>query len=232
MVVALIALLVALSGTANAGPVAQLAKLVSGDKLIKPETLSGNRLRKHTLTGTQINLSKLGTVPKAGYAATAGSAGFATFANLAITATTAQNVAAPEAFHEVGAPGEPGFQNSWQNKGGPNDEPLGFYKDREGVVHLKGGRMVGNPNQVIFQLPPGYRPASGKVLDFPMACECTVSFADPQGGAVTGPSQTGIIGIEGSGIGAASDGAVVILNGTVPLGNAIWLDGITFRAGS
>jgi hypothetical protein len=59
MVVALTALVVASSGTAIA------ASLVNGDKLIKKHSLSGNRLKNHTLTGTQVNLSKLGTVPTA-----------------------------------------------------------------------------------------------------------------------------------------------------------------------
>lgn len=68
MAVAMLALIVALAGTAFAGPVAQLARLTSGDKLIKKHSLSGDRLRNGTLTGTQINVSKLGTVPIANQA--------------------------------------------------------------------------------------------------------------------------------------------------------------------
>jgi hypothetical protein len=60
LVVAALALFVAASGTAIAA-----SKLVSGDSLVKPHSLSGNRLRNHTLTGTQVNLSKLGKVPSA-----------------------------------------------------------------------------------------------------------------------------------------------------------------------
>lgn len=60
MIVALFALVVALSGSAFAA-----SQLVNGDRLIKPGSLSGNRLRKHTITGTQVNLSKLGKVPTA-----------------------------------------------------------------------------------------------------------------------------------------------------------------------
>lgn len=71
MVVAMIALIVAVGGTAFAGPVAQLAKRVSGNKIIKKRSLSGNRLRKHTITGTEVKLSKLGTVPRANTANTA-----------------------------------------------------------------------------------------------------------------------------------------------------------------
>lgn len=70
MVVALIALIVAVGGTAYAngfGP-------FSGNKIIKKGSLSGNRLQNHTLTGTQINVSKLGTVPNATTAVNASTA--------------------------------------------------------------------------------------------------------------------------------------------------------------
>jgi hypothetical protein len=69
MIVALIALVFAMSGTALAA-----SKLVSGDGLIKKSSLSGNRLRYHTVTGTQINMAKLGKVPTASHANTADTA--------------------------------------------------------------------------------------------------------------------------------------------------------------
>jgi hypothetical protein len=69
MVVAVVALAVALSGTAIAA-----SGRVSGDKLIKKGSLSGNRLRSRTLTGKQINLDELGTVPAAAQAGTAANA--------------------------------------------------------------------------------------------------------------------------------------------------------------
>jgi hypothetical protein len=86
MVVSLVALVVATSGTAVAA-----SNLVSGDKLIRKGTLSGNRLRRHTLTRTQINLKQLGTVPSAGSAATAGYAGHAASADSATNAVNATN---------------------------------------------------------------------------------------------------------------------------------------------
>ncbi len=76
LVVAIVALIVALGGTAIAA-----SKLVSGDKLIKKHSLSGNRLKNHTLTGTQIKVSSLPKVPSAAHADSAGvasSAGTAT----------------------------------------------------------------------------------------------------------------------------------------------------------
>src|ERR1700724_1386873 len=60
MTVAVLALLVALGGTAAAafGP-------FNGNQIIKKHSLSGNRLKKHTITGAQINFGKLGSVPNA-----------------------------------------------------------------------------------------------------------------------------------------------------------------------
>lgn len=58
MAVAIVALFLAASGTAVAA-----SNLTSGDKLIAPNSLSGNRLRAHTLTAKQVNLAKLGAVP-------------------------------------------------------------------------------------------------------------------------------------------------------------------------
>jgi hypothetical protein len=64
IVIALLALVLAASGTAVAA-----SRLLSGDKLIKKRSLSGNRLKNHTITGKQVNLNKLGTVPSATNAA-------------------------------------------------------------------------------------------------------------------------------------------------------------------
>jgi hypothetical protein len=56
MVVALIALVAALAGTAYA------AQSINGGA-IKKQTIGGGKLKKDTLTGFQINTNKLGTVP-------------------------------------------------------------------------------------------------------------------------------------------------------------------------
>lgn len=60
MLVSILALVIAASGTAAAA-----GRLVNGDKLIARHSLSGNRLRDHTITAAQINLKRLGTVPSA-----------------------------------------------------------------------------------------------------------------------------------------------------------------------
>jgi len=81
MVVAIVALVVAMTGSAVAGP---LKKLIAGSS-IKKHSIAGNRLVNHTLTGQQINLKKLGTVPAAKQAASAKTA------TTAADATTASN---------------------------------------------------------------------------------------------------------------------------------------------
>ena len=62
MIVALIALSVALAGTAYA------AQTINGGA-IKKQTIGGGKLKKKTLTGFQINTNKLGVVPTAKRAA-------------------------------------------------------------------------------------------------------------------------------------------------------------------
>jgi len=86
IVISTLALVVAASGTAIAA-----GKLVNGDRLIKKNTLSANRLRKHSVTATQINLGKLGKVPQAHSADLAGHATTADGATHAIDATNAAN---------------------------------------------------------------------------------------------------------------------------------------------
>jgi hypothetical protein len=107
LVVSVIALIVALSGTAIAA-----SKLVNGDSLIRKGTLSGDRLRRHTLTGTQINVKKLGTVPRAtraNSAATARTAGSARTAISAQTAASATNATTAANANELGGVGPSGY---------------------------------------------------------------------------------------------------------------------------
>jgi hypothetical protein len=70
--------------------------------------------------------------------------------------------AASEPWHEVGAPGEPGFQNGYNEF---PDGPVGFYKDPLGIVHLKGVMTAAVTEVAAFTLPAGYRP--GQVLRLP-----------------------------------------------------------------
>jgi hypothetical protein len=105
MVVAVAALVVAMSGTAIAA-----SGRVSGDKLIKKASLSGNRLRSHTLTGKQVNLARLGQVPSAARADTAAEATNATNATNAANATNAGELGGrqPSAYALASLLGTPG----------------------------------------------------------------------------------------------------------------------------
>jgi hypothetical protein len=103
MFVALLALAIALGGTAYA------AGLINGSQL-KDRSVAAVKIKKHTLTGTEINVSKLGTVPNAAHAAdavnaiTATNAGTALHADSATTSTTAQTATtATNATHATNA---------------------------------------------------------------------------------------------------------------------------------
>jgi hypothetical protein len=223
MVVACAALAVAFGGTGyaalklprNSVGTKQLKNSAVTNRKLAPGAVTGAKVARNSLTGVQVNEATLGTVSSATHATSAATATSAT------NATTAQNLAAPEAFHNVGAPGEPAFQNSWQNNAMTTyGYPAGFYKDRLGVVHLRGRITSGSANNAIFQLPPGYRPATGKYAVLPAACECAAG------------AQSTIIAIQGSGLAPAMDGAVSMSNGNLPPGNSLWLDGVSFLAES
>lgn len=204
-----------LLGGASAFAASQLGKNSVGTKQLKnnavttaklkKEAVTAAKVKKQSLTGTQINLAKLGTVPNATHAANADSAASLTPA---------------EPLRLVGAAGQPGFLGGSKNipeaLPGSRLQPVGFYKDHEGIVHLegiaKGGTATigGSEFVPIFQLPPGFRPASG-VLKI---------FASGTLAALVGGSSTSLEGvnIEGDVIGREEE--------------AVLLEGITFRAES
>ena len=66
-----------------------------------------------------------------------------------------------EAWHEIGASGEPAFQNSWANVGGANDETLAYRLEGSKKLHLKGLIDSGTitDGTVVFTLPSEYAPA-------------------------------------------------------------------------
>jgi hypothetical protein len=86
-VVATLALFIALGGTSVAA-----SSLISGSK-IKKDSIPGDRLKKHALTSTQVNVAKLGTVPAATHAVAADTAGHAAAADSAARAFTADSAA-------------------------------------------------------------------------------------------------------------------------------------------
>jgi hypothetical protein len=184
-------------------------------------TVAGVDVKNDGLTGADVLESSLGTVPSAtaaGAANTANRASAADTADRASIADLASNVAAPEAFHEVGATGEPQFNTGCANQAtNPALQSVGFYKDREGVVHLKGSFTCTGAGVIAFNLPPGYRPPSGKLHAQAAPCQTGADCA----------SGMNFVLVIGSGVGGGSDGGVAT-NGTT----RGFLDGITFRAAS
>jgi hypothetical protein len=159
-VISTLCLFMLLGGSA-AFAATKLGKNSVGTKQIKKGAVTGIKIKKGTITGTNINLAKLGTVPTA------------TNASTATTAGTANALAAMEPTRLVGASGQPPFLDGSSNlpaEGPFKFQPVGFYKDHEGIVHLSGVASVGKEESpihgLLFTLPPGYRPASGVVEAF------------------------------------------------------------------
>jgi hypothetical protein len=169
-----------------------------GAAKVQDHAITGAQIADGSLTGAQVKASTLGIVPSAE------------------RANRADSLPPPEAWHFVGAPGEPQFQNGWQNFG-PESllEPVAFFKDHEGIVHLKGRatRLTSGSN-LIFALPPGFRPAQDKVSIQVASCECSggVGELDISGTKPLEPTNSGAI--------------------YGPTANTVGLDGITFRAES
>jgi hypothetical protein len=204
MAVALLALVIATAGTAVAA-----TKLVSGDGLIKPASLSGNRLRNHTLTGGQINLNKLGTVPSAKQATTAATATLAknaTAAGTALYSTFASRLTGRGTFTPL--PLAAGWTTA------PSFTAPACYLDQEGFVHLQGAVAVAvtsGTGSIIGTLPPGFRPA-GTGAQAALFTVVTEVGATPT---------TGIVGINAS-------GQIVLTSPATPVGEVVSLEGIVF----
>jgi hypothetical protein len=92
---------------------------------VKKEAITASKVKKGTLTGTQIKASTLGTVPKAQLAEFAEASRASRFAEIA---DKVAHVPPPEPWHEVGASGEPQFQNGWENLGTRGMKPPGSSK--------------------------------------------------------------------------------------------------------
>jgi hypothetical protein len=200
-------------GGASAFAASQLGKNSVGTKQlkknavtaakIKKNAVTGAKIKKDAVTGAKVKESTLGTVPSAGIA---------------------NALAPPEAVHIVGAAGEPGFENGGSNAaleglGSAHLNPVGFWKDHDGVVHLQGIAQVGkNGNGIVpyFTLPAGFRPATGAFIIQAPAGEGAA--------AVIGGTNTVL----------SSGGTTIDLSGKVAgtEEQLSALDGITFRAES
>ena len=199
-VISCLALFVALGGAAYAAT--KLPANSVGTKQLKKNAVTGSKVKSHTLTGHNIDLAKLGTVPSASNAVTSG---------------TANALAPPEAIHLVGMAGQPAFEGGSVGYGEPGVtfQPVGFYKDKEGIVHLEGvvkvGKEKGSTSLVpIFTLPAGFRPADSVVQMF---------YSGYTNGVVIAGSNASYEGHGLSGNVLGSEGETLVLSG------------ITFRAG-
>jgi len=171
----------------------QLKKNAVTSAKIKKNAVTTAKIKKDAVTGAKVNEATLGTVP---------------------SANLANSIPPAEATHLVGAAGEPGFENGSTNypgEGGLGFNPVGFYKDHEGIVHLQGIAKAGTGLPVIFTLPPGFRPAAGKLI--------LLEPIDERPTIIAGSNvSSGGIDLSGKILGTEGEATV--------------LDGITFRAES
>ena len=70
-----------------------------------------------------------------------------------------------ETWHEVGASGEPAFENGWGAFADSSYDVPQFYKDAEGFVHVKGMAAGGSINDNMWTFPTGYRPSKHIILN-------------------------------------------------------------------
>jgi hypothetical protein len=131
---------------------------------------------------------------------------------IAAGAVTASKLAPEEAWRQVGAVGQPAFASGWLNFGEFTYQAVGFRKDRDGIVHLRGAGTKGSnaPRSTMFTLPSGYRPARHEVF----------AAASTNGAGAQAPSG-GIVDVY-------PDGSVVVLGDTDD--NFVSLSGISFTA--
>jgi hypothetical protein len=224
-VLATIALLVALAGSAIALP---------GKNSVDKNDIQKNAVRSKAIKNGQVKAADIadgavGTGKLADGAVTAG--------KLAAGAVSASQLPQPEGLHVVGAAGEPAFGTGgdgdceWRSPNGlagfSGYDPPSFYRDPFGIVHLTGTagalddtggdgtcQSFGPGGQledgIVFTLPAGYRPTGLQTHEV----QDTLFWITPAGGAeVEGVSLPGSVVI------ARDDGFVT-------------LDGITYRAGS
>jgi hypothetical protein len=174
MGVAFAALIIALSGTALGA-----VKLVNGDRLIRKNSLSGNRLRRHTVTGAQIKASSLPKVPSAAradsttHAASADSATHATGADSATNATTADSATHATGADSATAAASPGTLASGKTLQGVYDV---------GGQAASGGAQVAG--SITFTFPLASAPALNIINNgMPSTANCPGSLSDPRAAA-------------------------------------------------
>jgi hypothetical protein len=212
---------------------AALKKNSVGPKQVQNESLKAKELKNNKAVGSSeviedsLGAGDLGT----------GSVGSAEVADASLQAG---DLALDEPFHVVGTAGEPDFGTGgdgdciWRDAGVAGaSNPVAFYKDRNGIVHLAGSPSAadgsggdatcdaaGGSDELfsdfrIFTLPPGYRPARvlqigstngviPKVLIIGAETDQVVGTTLPAGAVVQGGGGTGPVLIEGVSFRAAA----------------------------
>lgn len=216
-VAAMVALLAVLASTATALP----GKNNIDKNDLKKNVVKSKNIKKNAVTAKHIKDGQVGS------------------AEIADGSVVAADIADLEAFHIVGAAGEPAFGNGgdgdclWQNPPPGSGlleavNPTSFYKDLHGIVHLAGVPAASNgpggdaicdsmtdvSDLIIFQLPAGYAPDNLELF--------VSGNTDIQLNLVA--PETGLT-VDGETI---PPGAV--LASSISDGSATTLDGITFRA--
>jgi hypothetical protein len=120
------------------------------------------------------------------------------------------DLAPNEPFREVGAAGEPAFQNSWGNFGSGRTT-VGFFKDQQEIVYLKGS-LFGGTGGVAFTLPEGYRPNATLLVPAGSGDFTQTDLTIASTGAVTvfcSGGCTGSVGLDGISFRVGVGGAAV-----------------------
>lgn len=90
----------------------------------------------------------------------------------------------------------PTLINSWVNFGAPFN-PVGYWKDPNGVVHLRGMVKSGTINTTAFTLPLGYRPANSELFAVPSNSAFGRITVDAGGGVTPDIGSNASINIDG-----------------------------------
>jgi hypothetical protein len=223
-VVSTICLFIVLGGSAYAA--SQLPKNSVGTKQLKNKAVTGAKVKDGSLTGTDVNASTLGTVPKATSATSAGSASKADDADKlggagagayvkgadavggsALGGTyAAPTLKASEALHFVGSGGEPTFDfcnsgntKTWVNAGSTFGSAA-YYRDPMGIVHLSGTvkcpTAAAQNGKIVFTLPAGFRPPKQYVFTVARGPESVGKIEVQEGGVLNFGALVSAPGVE------------------------------------